>query len=146
MPIDIAELEPGAEEGSIVDQGILGICLLYGYGTQVSYERAFHWLSSASRQGASRPTLHLGLMFAQGLATKKDVAKAIELISGVARPSDSSDAYAARIELGRIYARELNDTATAMRWYSAALELINPGDEPSDDTKEAQDFVTRYSK
>jgi TPR repeat protein len=75
MALDVAELEKEAKQGSVVAQGILGMCLLYGYETPVDYDTAFQWLNAASRQGASRPTLHLGLMFAKGLEPRRTSPK-----------------------------------------------------------------------
>jgi hypothetical protein len=59
----------------------------------------------------------------------------------VARPSDSSDAFAARIELGRLYSSG-SDTDNALRWYEAAVALATEH-EDSEDLREARAYIAR---
>lgn len=81
--------------------------------------------------------------FAQGLGVQQDVAEAIKRFEAVARPSDSSDAFAARIELGRVFANGLGipvDKNLARKWYSAAVEVATEADDP-DEVGEAREYL-----
>jgi hypothetical protein len=148
MALDMDELRRKAEEGSCVAQGVLGTCLLYGIHVDIDYAEAFRWLSAAADQRASRPTLHLAYMYEKGLGIPVDMQQAIKLFTSVATPSDSTDAFSARIELGRIFATGIGvsiDQVEAVRWYSAALTVASEDDE-SNNIEEARAFVTRYSE
>lgn len=147
MALDIEEMRRKAEAGSCVAQGVLGACLLYGIEVEVDYAEAFRWLSAAAEQRASRPTLHLAYMYQQGLGTPVNAEQAVKLLSAVASPSDSTDAFAARIELGRIFAMGLGvppDGREAERWYRAALSVAAEEDE-RDKIEEAKSFIARHS-
>jgi TPR repeat protein len=143
--MDIEELHRRAEAGSCVAQSILGISYLYGHDVQVDYKQAFKFLSDAAGQGASRAVLNLGYMYAKGLGIAKNVPEAIRLFEAVGKPQESSDAFAARIELGRIYSSGADipvDTSEARYWYTAAIALSNDSDD-SEDMREAKAYVTR---
>jgi TPR repeat protein len=136
--MDIEELHRKAELGSCVAQTILGISYLYGYDVEVDYKKAFRLLSAA---GTSRATLNLGIMHAKGLGIPQNIPEAIRLFEAVAKPSDSSDAFAARIELGRLYSTGLSvDSANAIRWSKAAIALASD-DEDSEDIREAKAYI-----
>jgi TPR repeat protein len=98
--MDIPNLQQEAESGSIVAQGVLGICYLYGREVEVDYKEAFRLLSVASEKGASRAIVSLALMVAEGLGVPKDVRAAIKLYKTVANFE-----IRAQLELGRIYSR-----------------------------------------
>src|SRR5437868_4743605 len=67
-----------AKAGSVVSQGYVGWCYLYGRGTDVSYAEALHWLSAAAQQGrASRAFVHLGDMHAAGLGMQPNPSEAM---------------------------------------------------------------------
>ena len=147
MALDFKEMRRKAEEGSCVSQGVLGICLLYGIELDVDYAEAYRWLSAAADQRASRPTLHLAHMHQKGLGIPVNVRQAIKLFTSVARPSDSTDAFPARIELGRIFATGSGvpvDQTEALKWYSAALAVASEDDE-ADEIEEARSFVATHS-
>ena len=116
--MNIAEKRRKADAGSCVAQSMLGLSYLYGYEVEVNYQEAFKYLSAAD-QGGSRATLNLGLMYAKGLGIPKDMLTAIRLLEAVAKPSDSSDAFAARIELGRLYSS--NPEVTAERAFAQII-------------------------
>jgi TPR repeat protein len=137
MGLNIAELRQKAEAGSCVNQCVLGACYFYGHEVDRDYDEAFRWLSAAAAQGSSRAVLHLGYMYAQGLGTTQDVPEAF---TAVAKPAESSDAFAARIELGRIFSRVLIDVSEARKWYLAAVELAHDG-ENSEELREAKDYI-----
>jgi hypothetical protein len=140
---NVAELRKEAEAGSCVNQGVLGLCYLYGHGVERDYKEAFRWLSSAAAQGASRAVLNLGYMYAQGLGIPQNVPEAVRLFTAVATPSDSSDAFAARIELGRIFSQGLGvpaDADKAFKWYSAAIDVA-VADDASEELEEAKAYV-----
>jgi uncharacterized protein len=143
--MDIAELRQKADAGSCVAQTILGIGYLYGYDVEVDYKEAFRYLSAAADQGASRALHNLGYMYAEGLGIPQDSPEGIRLFEVVGKPADSSDAFAARIALGRIYSRGQGipvNTEAAVEWYSAALALATV-EEDSDELREARDYVGR---
>jgi len=127
---------------------VLGACLLYGIEGKADYTEAFRWLSAAAELRASRPTLHLAYMYQQGLGIPANPQQAIKLFMAVAAPSDSTDAFAARIELGRIFATGLGipvDETEAEKWYSAALAAMAEDDEP-EKIEEAKSFIARRSE
>jgi TPR repeat protein len=143
--MDIEEKRRKAEAGSCVAQTTLGISYLYGYDVDVNYVEAFRLLSAAANQGASRAVLHLGIMHAKGLGVPKNLPEAIRLFEAVGKPEDSSDAFAARIELGRIYSSGSGvavDAAKALYWYKSAIALARDH-EDSDDMQEAKTYIAR---
>jgi TPR repeat protein len=136
--MDIEDLRRRAEAGSPPAQTVLGISYLHGYGVAVDYNEAFKLLSAA---GTSRAVLNLGIMHAKGLGIPQNLPEATRLLEAVALPSDSSDAFAARIELGRLYSTG-SDTKNALRWYEAAVALANEL-ENSEDLQEARAYIAR---
>jgi TPR repeat protein len=147
MALNINDVRREAVAGSCVAQGVLGTCLLYGIEVELDYAEAFRWLSAAAEQHASRPTLHLAYMHQQGLGIPVNPQQAIKLFTAVATPSDSTDAFAARIELGRTFAKGLGvpvDEGEAEKWYLAALAVAEEDDEP-EKIEEAKGFVARHS-
>jgi uncharacterized protein len=143
MSLNISELRRGAEAGSCADQCVLGLCYLYGTEVEVNYQEALRWLSAAAEQGASRAVLNLGYMYAKGLGTTKNMPEAIRHFEAVARPADSSDAFLARMELGRLFARGEGvpvDRKAALEWYSSAI-AIAPPEGFADEFQEARGFV-----
>ncbi len=142
MPANITEIRKRAEAGSCVAQSILGISYLHGIDVGVDYKEAFRFLSAAANQGASRPLLNLAHMYAKELGIPQDLPQAIRLLEAVARPGASSDAFAARIELGRIFSRSLGilaDTDAAVQWYSAAVAVAP--DEDCEEVREARAYI-----
>lgn len=134
-----------AEAGSCVNQCVLGLCYLHGIDVDVDYKEAFRFLSAAADQGAARAVLNLGYMHAKGLGIPKNVPEAIRLFEAVGRPEDSSDAFLARIELGRIYSAGISvpiDADAALQWYSAAIALAPEGVD-SDEVREAKTYVSQ---
>ncbi len=143
--MNITEMRQKAEAGSCVNQCVRGICYLHGNDVERDYEEAFRWLSAAAAQGASRAVLNLGHMYAQGPGMAQNVPEAVRLFTAVAKPSDSSDAFAARIELGRIFSKGLGipaDADEALKWYSGAIALATK-DEDSEELREARAYVAR---
>jgi len=67
---------------------------------EVDYKEALRFLSIA---GTSRALLNLGIMHAKGLGIPQNLPVAIRLFEAVGKPEDRGDAFAARIQLGRIY-------------------------------------------
>jgi len=143
MSSNIADLRRRAEAGSCASQSVLGCCYLYGIDVQVNYGEAFRFLSAAADQGASRAILNLGIMYAKGLGISMDLKEAIRLLKAVAGPDDSSDAFAARIHLGRIYSQLVTppNPRAALKWYSAAVALASPKSD-SAELREARDYIS----
>jgi TPR repeat protein len=77
--MDIGKLQPEAEAGSVVAQGLLGNCYLYGEGAQKDHATALRWLRSAAQRGASLPTFHLGRMYEEGWGVAMDHQRAGQL-------------------------------------------------------------------
>jgi hypothetical protein len=75
------------------------------------------------------------------LGIPQNLPEATRLLEAVAVPSDSSDAFAARIELRRLYSAG-SDTKNALRWYEAAVALANEL-EDSEDLQEARAYIAR---
>ena len=143
MTANLDEMRRKAEAGSCVNQSALGIRYLHGIDVEVDHKLAFRFLSAAAEQGASRAFLNLAYMHLQGLGVPKDVPEGIRLLEAVGRPDDSSDAFLARIELGRIYSRGLTgsvDVEKAVQWYLSAVNLRSHGDD-SEELQEAKDYL-----
>jgi len=144
MPFDIAEMRQRAEGGDCPSQCVLGLCYLYGIDVEVDYKEAFRFLSAAAEQRSSRAVLNLGRMYAQGLGIQQNIQEAIHNFESVAKPSDSGDAFPARIELGRIFSRGLGvtvDKRLALKWYSAAIEIAVENEDDPDEVREARDYI-----
>ena len=141
--MDWQKLKTDANAGSCVSQCVLGLAYLYGCGIDVNYGEAFRLLTAAAEQGSSRATLGLGYMYATGKGTALDIKQAIRYLEAVAAPSDSSDAFAARIALARIYSRSDGSANhdLAQYWYSAALRIRDGEDDP--DILEAEAYLRR---
>jgi TPR repeat protein len=144
--MDLVEKRRKAEAGSCVAQTTLGISYLYGVDVAVDYKEAFKFLSAAATQDASRAVLNLGIMYAKGLGIPQNATEAIRLFEAVAKPSDSSDAFGARIELGRLYSGlgTRGGNEKALDWYQAALALADDR-EDSEELREARNYVARTS-
>jgi hypothetical protein len=146
-PVDVEEMRRKAEAGSCVAQSLLGISYLYGIDVKVDYQEAYRFLSAAASQGATRAVLNLGIIHAKGLGIPQNIPEAIRLFEVVAKPSDGSDAFAARIELGRLYSSGLgspSDPDKALSWYKSAIVLTS-GREDSEEFKEAMRYIARAS-
>ena len=90
-----------ANVGSVVNQGYVGWCYLYGQGAEVSYAEALRWLSAAAYQGrASRAFVHLGDMYAAGLGVPKNLSEAIRHYKAVVDVE-----LRAQLALARIYSK-----------------------------------------
>jgi TPR repeat protein len=107
--------------------------------TWKSIKQAF--LSAA---GTSRAVLNLGTMHAQGLGIPHHLPEAIRLFEAVAKPSDSPNALAARIALGRLLLSFGNVCryCQALSWYQAAIALASDA-EGSEELQEARAYVAR---
>jgi TPR repeat protein len=117
--VNIRDLQLEAESGNTSAQCILGICYLDGLDVDVDYSKAFRLLSEASSKGASRATVNLARMYAQGLGVSVNFQEAIYLYENVGNVE-----FLAAIELGRIYSHGLGvaaDQLKAAQWYRAAI-------------------------
>jgi uncharacterized protein len=146
MVFNIAEMRRKAEEGSCPSQCMLGLCYLNGIDVEIDYKEAFRFLSAAAEQRASRAVLNLGRMYARGLGVQQNIAEAIRHFEAVATPLDSSDAFPARIELGRIFSGGGGipvNQEMALKWYSSAVEIATEKDDP-EELGEARQYIKRY--
>jgi uncharacterized protein len=147
MARNIAALRQKAESGSCVGQSILGLCYLYGHDVETNYAEAFRWLSAAAAQGSSRAILNLGFMYSRGMGMAPDASEAVRLLTAVATPDQSSDAFAARIELARIYSGgrgvDVNPDES-LKWYRAAIALRSD-DQDSAEVREAMAYIARMN-
>jgi len=120
MP-DLSEVRRKAEEGSVVNQGYLGWAYLYGRDTEINYLEALRWLSTAAYEGrASRPWVHLGRMYEEGLGVSRDIQEAIRHYKAVEKVEPR-----AQLALARIYAKGDGvpaDPGEAVRLYSFVAE------------------------
>jgi TPR repeat protein len=153
MAIDFAKSLKGAEEGSAVNQGFVGWCYLYGRYVEMDYQQAFRWLSAAAEQRASRPFIHLGRMYAEGLGVPQDVAEAIRRYRAVEQVESR-----AQLGLARIYAQGFGvpvDPVQALRLYTAvaACDYLHPdpaaaafaGALTPEEVEEAKAYVSEHS-
>ncbi len=62
------ELAKTAKKGDPIAQKDLGICYLYGYGTDINYKKAYKWLISAAKQGNADAMFHVGWQLHSRLA------------------------------------------------------------------------------
>jgi TPR repeat protein len=142
--MNIPKLQEEAATGSVVAQGVLGLCYLLGDEVAVDYEQAFKWLSMAAKRGASRSQWGLAHMLAEGLGVEKNMAEAIPLFKSAARTGE----FSAQIELGRIYSRGTDvpvDHAAAFNWYSAALAQSDSIDD-CEEMEEARKYIANTKR
>ena len=143
MSLNVADLRRNAEAGSCNSQSILGACHLYAYEVDRDCEEAFRWLSAAAAQGSSRAVLNLAYMHAEGLGISQELPEAVRLFIAVAKPDDSSDALAARIQLGRIFSQGQGmaiNADEARKWYQAAIDIADEY-QHSEELKEAKAYI-----
>ena len=62
------ELEKAAKKGDSVAQKDLGVCFLYGYGTDINNKKAYKWLLSSAEQGNADAMFHLARQLKSRLA------------------------------------------------------------------------------
>jgi uncharacterized protein len=109
-----------AKAGSVVSQGYVGWCYLYGRETDRNYSEALRWLSAAAYQGrASRPFVHLGDMYAAGLRVPPNIGEAVRHYKAVVTVE-----LRARLALARIYSKADGPSADpneALRLYSSLV-------------------------
>jgi TPR repeat protein len=119
-----------AKAGSVVSQGYVGWCYLYGRETDVNYAEALRWLSAAAYQGrASRPFVHLGDMYAAGWGVQPNLSEAVRHYKAVVGVE-----LRAQLALARIYSKEdgtAADPAEASRLYSSLAGCDHIHDDPA---------------
>jgi TPR repeat protein len=127
---DFNEARKKAEAGSVVSQGYVGWCYLYGRETDVSYQEALRWLSAAAYEGrASRPFVHLGDMYLSGLGVVKNLTEAIRHYKAVV-----GSELRAQLALARIYSQRdgVNaDPNEASKLYSTLAVCNHIDDDPA---------------
>lgn len=55
------DLEKAAKKGNPVAQKDLGVCFLYGYGTDINYKKTYKWLLSSAEQDNADAMFNVGL-------------------------------------------------------------------------------------
>lgn len=141
--MDVESLKAEAEDGSIVSQTILGICLLHGIKMDKDHVEAYRWLGIAAERGAPRAILNLGLMVENGWACKQDLARARTLYEEAAACNE----WMAYVYLARLFATGRlgkTDEERAFECYSRAL-LGAEGVESFPELIEAQEYVRQRS-
>ena len=127
---DFDEALEKAKAGSVVSQGYVGWCYLYGRETDVSYSEALRWLSAAAYQGrASRPFVHLGDMYAAGLGAQPNLNEAVRHYKAVVGVE-----LRAQLALARIYSKgdgTAPDPDEASRLYSSLAGCDHIYDDPA---------------
>jgi TPR repeat protein len=127
---DFDEALEKAKAGSVVSQGYVGWCYLYGRETDASYSEALYWLSAAAYRGrASRPFVHLGDMYAAGLGLQPNMGEAVRHYKAVVAVE-----LRAQLALARIYAKGDGTTADpdeALRLYSSLSDCNHIHDDPA---------------
>ena len=130
MPEFDATLEK-ARSGSVVSQGYVGWCYLYGRETAVNYSEALRWLSAAAYEGrASRAFVHLGDMYAAGLGVQPNLSEAVRHYKAVAEVEQR-----AQLGLARLYSKGKDGIAAdpdeALRLYSFLAASTHVHDDPT---------------
>ena len=127
---DFDEALQKAMAGSVVSQGYVGWCYLYGRETDVNYSEALRWLSAAAYQGrASRPFVHLGDMYAAGLGVEPNLSEAVRHYKAVVGVE-----LRAQLALARIYSEgdgTRADPDEALRLYSSLAACEHTHDDPA---------------
>jgi TPR repeat protein len=127
---DFDEALEKAKAGSVVSQGYIGWCYLYGRDTNVSYSEALRWLSAAAYQGrASRPFVHLGDMYAAGLGVQPNMSEPVRHYKAVVGVE-----LRAQLALTRIYGEgdgTAADPDEASRLYSSLSGCEHIHDDPA---------------
>ncbi|MEO2178208.1 MAG: SPOR domain-containing protein [bacterium] len=65
-----------AEQGNPRAQTILALMHMYGEGTSLDNEKAFHWYHSAARAGYPPAQFNTGIMYSNGIGTTEDQKQA----------------------------------------------------------------------
>ena len=127
---DFDEALEKAKSGSVVSQGYVGWCYLYGRETGVNYSEALRWLSAAAYEGrASRAFVHLGDMYAAGLGVQPNMSEAVRHYKAVVGVE-----LRAQLALARIYAKgggTAADLDEAARLYSSVSVCDRIHDDPA---------------
>ena len=127
---DFNEALEKAKAGSVVSQGYVGWCYLYGREIDVNYAEALRWLSSAAYEGrAARPFVLLGDMYASGLGVQSNLSEAVRHYKAVVDVE-----LRAQLALARIYSKEDGTTANqdeASRLYSSLAGCVHIYDDPA---------------
>jgi len=104
----------------------LGSMYAVGQGVELDYNKAFNWLSQASKYGRPDATYKLGLLYENGLGTKQDFRRAARMYN-----TASKKAYAAaQFRLGLMYANGTGVNQSKIRayaWMETAQRNMNDG-------------------
>jgi len=129
MP-DFHEALKKAKAGSVVNQGYVGWCYLYGRETELNYAEALRWLSAAAYEGrASRSFVHLGDMYAAGLGVQPSIGEAVRHYKAVVGVE-----LRAQLALARIYSKGNGlaaDRNEASRLYSSLATCDHVHEDPA---------------
>lgn len=110
-----------AEQGSALDQAILGGLYSYGVGVRQNNEKAFYWFQQSANQGHNGGQSGLGFAYYLGKGASQDYAKALQWFS---KSADQND-IASQVMIGSIYENgngvKQNKT-TAKEWYGKACD------------------------
>ena len=69
-------LQPIAEKGNVIAQGLLGQMYLRGQGININYQQALKWNRLAAEQGNVNAQANLGLMYGHGKGVDQDYHQA----------------------------------------------------------------------
>lgn len=71
-------LQPIAEKGNVIAQGLLGQMYLRGEGVTQDYQQALKWCRLAAIQGNVNAQANLGLMYGHGKGVNQDYHEAVK--------------------------------------------------------------------
>lgn len=101
----------------------LGLCYLFGSGTDKKIEEAALWLEKAAQQGHVPAQYNIGLMYQNGDGIQKDISKAIFWWEKAASQNDMN----AQVALGDISCRKDSSSFAPERAFKYYLMAANQG-------------------
>lgn len=110
-----------AEQGSALDQAILGGLYSYGIGVRQNNEKAFYWFQKSANQGHASGQSGLGFAYYLGKGARQDYAKALQWFG---KSADQNDPIS-QVMIGSIYEYGngvIKNRTTAKEWYGKACD------------------------
>lgn len=114
-------LRKKAEEGSVMEQTVLGDCYMYGFGVSKKYSIAVEWFSQAARLDYASAQSKLAHCYRYGKGVEENIEKALEWSEKAAEQGDIT----AQTRMGIFCEKGANgkqDFKEAVKWYRKAAE------------------------
>ena len=107
-------------------QDLIGVCYMYGYGSEKDVTNAVEWYTKSAAQGNENAMNNLGYCYSRGKDVDEDKTKGFELYEQSALLGSSTGMYSVGIcyeeGRGQALAKDVNN---AKIWYTKALAQGN---------------------